>query len=136
MKEVGYYRKKAKELEAEIETAKTKLVADLDVNTCFEYLIFYDQTVKVSQTGTCTVTARAKLKAPLKIFEDVNAVVDGTILAKIYEGDKLIETATMVISVHGIASGAYLKGMCLFCCEPNKQYTVEFAPGNLWAMEE
>ena len=135
MKESGYYRKKAKELEAEIESAKTKLVADLDTAACFDMLTFYDEQVSVSATGTCTVTARTKLKAPLKIFEDVDAVIDGTILARIYEGDTLIETATMVIPVHGVASGAYLKGMCLFCCEAEKEYTVKFTAGDLWAME-
>ena len=31
--------------------------------------------------------------------------------------------------------GVILKGMCLFCGEPGKIYTVKFAPGDLWAME-
>lgn len=28
-----------------------------------------------------------------------------------------------------------LQGMCLFCGQPGKKYTVKFVPGDLWAME-
>lgn len=56
----------------------------------------------------------------------------------------------MVLPVYGICapesqsetkyakyeSEVKLKGMCLFCGKPDKQYSVKFAPENLWAMEK
>lgn len=29
-----------------------------------------------------------------------------------------------------------IKGMCLFCGQPGKKYTVKFNAENLWAMEQ
>ena len=129
----------AKSLAAEIEEAKTKLIAKDDAATCLKRLVFTDTKVEVSETGTCTVTTKADLTEKFKIFEDVPAVVDGSVIAKIYDGNTLVGTAELVLPNRGIDGYKYpapLKGMCLFCAEPGKDYTVEFAAVNLWAMED
>lgn len=130
----SWKRSMAEDLTKKIEEAETKLVADDSVETCFQRLQFSDTKVEVSQTGTCTVTTIVRAK-PFKIFGDVPAVVDGTIVANIYDGDKVIGTAQMVLPTYGTEMEEKLKGMALFCGKAEAHYRVKFAPKNLWAME-
>jgi len=72
------------------------------------------------------------------IFGDVKATIDGTIQGEIYDGNEKIGTANLVLPLDGIpdASMVTIKGMCLFCGQPGKKYTVKFNAENLWAMEQ
>lgn len=125
----------ARKIEEEIENAKTKLVADDSTSACFERLRFYNTRLNYSMTGTCIITTRIELE-PFKIFDDVPAVIDGTITAKLYEDDKLICETKMVLPMYGVGEIAKLKGMALFCTHEGKKHRVEFEPDKLWAMEE
>lgn len=127
--------RRAAALLEEIESAKTKLVSNDDAKTCLSKLSFFGTMVLVSETGTCTVTTNVKLAEPFFIFGDVEAVVDGTVIAKIYDGDTMVGVASLVLPTYGVKSATKLKGMCLYCGTPGKKYTVEFAAANLWAME-
>ena len=70
------------------------------------------------------------------IFNDVDAVIDGTVIAKIYDGTSLVGTASLVLPKYGVTEyGTELKGMCLYCGTKGKSYNVEYAATNLWAME-
>lgn len=123
-----------KHLAEQIEAAKTKLVADDSSLDCFERLHFEDTTVEVSQTGTCTVKTKINID-PFIIFDDVPAVIDGAILAEIYDGDELLGTAQMVLPVYGVKVRDSALGMALFCGHVGGKYSVKFCPGRLWAME-
>ena len=108
------------------------------MQTCLKRLAFTETKVEVSETGTCTVTTKVALTEPFTIFEDIKAVIDGTIIAKIYDGETLVGTAALVLPSKGI--GYYhdpypLKGMCLYCGKKDRDYRVEFAAVDLWAME-
>ena len=69
------------------------------------------------------------------IFDDVEAIIDGTVIAKIYDGKTLVGTASLVLPKYGVKGETELKGMCLYCGTKGKTYTVEYAATNLWAME-
>lgn len=132
------YESQARGIAETIENAKTKLLAKDDAQTCLKRLAFTDTKVDVSETGTCTVTTNVALTEPFAIFEDVKAVIDGTVITKIYDEEILVGTAALVLPSRGI--GYYhnpypLKGMCLYCGEKDRNYRVEFAAVNLWAME-
>ncbi|SEA49776.1 hypothetical protein SAMN05216349_11463 [Oribacterium sp. KHPX15] len=129
------YDRHARALQEEIEAAKIKLVSNDDAKTCLSKITFSDTKVEVSETGTCTVTTSAKLATPMIIFDDVDAIIDGTIIANIYEGKTLVGVASLVLPKYGIKGETKLKGMCLFCGTKGKTYTVEYAATNLWAME-
>ncbi|MBQ5991053.1 MAG: hypothetical protein IJL62_00735 [Clostridia bacterium] len=129
------YDSRADALQKQIDEAKIKLVSKDDALTCLSRITFSDTTVDVSETGACTVTTTAKAKQPLLIFDDVKATIDGTVIAKIYDGKSLVGAASLVLPKYGISSEAELKGMCLSCGTPGKHYTVQFAAVNLWAME-
>ena len=126
----------AKKIADEIEAAKTKLIADISSLDCFKQLTFDKTTISVSDTGTCTVHTTVSTN-PFKIFDDVPAVIDGTIVAQIYDGDQQIGTAQMVFPVYGLERTVKLTGMSLFCGQygHSAEYRVEFSPENLWAME-
>ena len=68
-------------------------------------------------------------------FDDVPAIVDGTIIAKIYDGDQLCGTAQLVLPMYGVGRDIPLNGICIDCCKPGKTYTAKFSAKNLWAME-
>lgn len=127
----------ADKLKAEIEEAKTKLVSEDSAETCLSKLSFSNTNISVSDTGTITVTTCAQLNSELKIFGDVCAVIDGTIIAKIYDADTYIGYASMVLPKYGIEKKASLSGMCLFCGKKENvdSYSITFSAYNLWAME-
>ena len=129
------YEKKASHLNYQIEAAKTKLVANDDAMSCLSWILFSNTKVEVSDTGTCTVTTSAKLASPILIYNEVEAVVDGTIIARILNGNTLVGMAQLVLPVYGVKGETELKGMCLFCGQKGGSYSVEFTAENLWAME-
>lgn len=129
-------RKNADRIMEEVENIKLKLVADTPASELMERISFSNTDVLVSETGAAMVCASASLAPDFKIFEDVPAVVDGTIMAKIYDGERLCGTAQLVLPVFGLGQNIPLNGICLDCCEPGKSYTVKFAAKNLWAMEK
>ena len=131
------YKDEAEKLQAQIQEAETALVAEDSPQKCFERLRFDGVRVIVSETGTCSVMASAYLKDNFTIFNNVNATVDGTILAEICDGSHVIGCAKLVLPVWGTSkiTAEKLEGMALFCGHSGKDYTVCFKAGNLWAME-
>ncbi len=135
---VGLASKRAKSLEEDLKNAQTRLVFEDDVTTCLSKLKFQNTTVEVSKTGTCIVSTNVIKADSYIIFDDIEATIDGTIIANIYDQDALIGTANLVLPRYGISnrkSYEKLQGMCLFCGKPGKTYRVEFDAVNLWAME-
>ncbi len=130
------HEQRAAAIGREIEEIKTKLIGKEDAAACLEYLTFTNTNIEVSSTGSCTVTATAALKKPVTIFGDVDAFVDGTVIAKIYDGKNFVGAANMVIPRYGIRSSVNLKGVCLFCAQPGKKYTVSYTAKNMWTMEK
>lgn len=121
-----------------LESAKTKLVANDSTEECFARIIFDGTTIDVSRSGTCTVMTSV-CASPFKIFDDVPAVIDGTIIAQIYDNNELIGKAKMVLPIYGIQgkkNKVKLTGMALFCGSAGTSYRIEFVPEKLWAMEQ
>jgi|GEM_PF-961268 len=130
-------RRNADKIKKEIENFKLKLVGEESSAELMKKISFKNTDVLVSETGAAMVCTSASLDPEFRIFDDVPAVVDGTIIAKIYDGDQLCGTAQMVLPMYGLGRNITLKGICIeCCCEPGKSYTAEFSAKNLWAMEE
>lgn len=131
------YKDEAEKLQAQIQEAETALIAEDSPQKCFERLHFDGVRVMVSETGTCSVMASAYLKDNFTIFNNVNATVDGTILAEICDGSRVIGCAKLVLPVWGTSkiTAEKLEGMALFCGHSGRDYTVHLKAGNLWAME-
>lgn len=134
MQAAGSSYDKAAKLARQIEAAKTKLVAEDTPAQCLARLSFDEAKVAVSELGSCTVETTVHAE-PFLIFDDVKAVVDGTVQADLYDGGQKIGTALLVLPAFGAGKSTKLKGMCLFCGQPGGQYQVKFSAHNLWAME-
>lgn len=129
-------RKNADAIMSEIDSFKLKLVSDESSTELMKKISFSNTRVSVTETGAARVYTKASLEPEYKIFDDVPAIVDGTILAKIYDGDRLCGTAQLVLPLYGLGQNISLRGICLDCCEGGKQYTVKFEAKNLCAIEK
>lgn len=128
-------RSNADAIMKEIENFKLKLVSEDSSAELMKKISFSHTDVLVSETGAAMVCTCASLDPKFKIFDDVPAIVDGTIIAKIYDGDQLCGTAQLVLPMYGLGQNIPLNGICIDCCKPGKTYTAKFSPKNLWAME-
>lgn len=130
----------AESIEKMIEDTKTKLISKDTAEDCLKKLKFSNVNISVTETGTCIVKAKASAPKNLTIFGNTKAVVDGEITASIYDKDKKLGTATMVLPIMGIPgrSSVDLVGVCLFCGgnTKDKTYDIKFSSNNLWLMEE
>lgn len=130
----------AKRIAEMIEDAKTKLISKDTPKDCLKHLKFSDIEISVSETGTCFVKVKASAPKALTIFGDTTAVVDGEIIASIYDKDKKLGSATLVLPTMGIPgkSSVDLVGICLFCGgnAKAKSYNLKFSADNLWLMEQ
>lgn len=129
-------RSMVQKAEDEIEKAKLKLVGDEPKEKCFERLKFNKTQISVTKSGSCIIDTTVSVK-PFSIYDDVSAVVDGTIIAQVYDGDNMIGEAEMVFPVFGVGKDAKLTGISLFCgcSDDSSLYTVKFLPEHLWTME-
>lgn len=130
------YRSEAAAIQKEIERVNEKLVDEKDPQNWFSKIAFSNTAVTVSKTGTCTVTTDVKEVGPVMIYGDVPAKIDGTIVAKIYDGSTFVGVAQMVLPCYGVGEDTKLEGMCLNCGQPGKTYTAQFVSTNMWAMEK
>lgn len=114
-----------------------KLLDDkTDPKDIFKLMQIIDSNVEVSETGAFRVTASIHSKGTPKIYGDVSARIDGTILAHVYEDDRLVGTAKMVLPKLGITNKwEPIMGICLNGADPRKKQTVQFEAGNLWMIE-
>ena len=120
----------------EIASFKTKLIAEEPKEALMKRITFSNTDVIVSETGAAMVCTSASLDPDFVIFDNVPAVVDRTIIAKIYDGNQLCGTAQLVLPLYGLGQDITLNGICIDCCKPGKTYTVQFAAKHLWALEK
>lgn len=126
---------KQRQIDKEIEELKRKLVAETPAVQVMEKLNVTNPSLEVSDTGVFYITATVEAKEKLFIYEDVPAVADGTIIAHLWEGDKEVGIANLVLPINGVADKTGVCGMCLGGADPMKKYTITYSAENLWLME-
>lgn len=132
------YRQRARALAEEIKGLSKKMVSEDTPDSCFEKIKCIYTDVSVTEFGSCIVKAKVKIPKRFFISDDVEGIIDGTIIAEIYDRDVCIGKANLVLPKYGIDSRITpLTGMSLFCGAKNKEYTVKLCPSDkLWAMEK
>jgi len=126
----------AKFLKSQLESATSKLVSDAPASEVFECVAIYDVKVGISETGTAIITAMARMKKQVSIYDNLVAVIDGTIIAHVFEDKKEIGSTVMVLPALGICDGEPLRGIILSCADPKKDHFVSFEAGELWYIEK
>lgn len=129
-------RANADAIEKEIALLQEKLISQPARGEVLNMLNIIDPTVEVSETGAFRVTATVEVKKPLYLYDDVPALADGTIVAKVFEEGREIGVANMVLPVNGVTKKTGIIGMGLSGADPKKKHTVTFVERNLWLLEQ
>lgn len=131
------YEAEAEELQVSIDDAKIKVVSDQSSEKVMKYLRISNDSATISSTGAFSVKADVQLKDGVKLeIEDMDAVVDGSIFADLYQKGKRVGRAVMVLPTFGIGKATTIEGICLSGAEENVPYELKFCSRNLWIMEE
>lgn len=137
LSEASTYEKQAKEIAGMIEQTKTKLVADTPSEEVLKLLNISVSSATVSETGACIIKAAVSPKDPqILIYEDVPAVVDGTINAHIFQNQQEVGTAKLVLPTMGAGKDTQLEGICLQGAAQGVPCSVTFSADNLWLIEK
>lgn len=131
------YRKAAKDLQVSIDDAKIKLVADTSKDEVFSKLDIRVSQIAISETGAFSIQASVKLIDDLTIFDNIQAVADGTISANLYQEGHNVGNALLVLPTFGVdKTEATIEGICLSGAKQGIPYEVRFTPHLLWEMEK
>lgn len=146
-REANKHDEKAKELDRQkaaldndISRANVALVGDTPADEILSMLSFGYTDISVSETGAFTVKVYVSLpRNNLLIYGDTPAVVDGTLLANLYQNKDYIGSAKLVLPAGGLAPGSRsvtLQGMGLAGAKPHAKCQIEFVPHKLWLIEK
>ena len=136
-KSAGEYRQAAKDLQVSIDDAKIKLVADTPKDEVFSKLDIRVSQIAISETGAFTIQVSVKLTDDLMIFDNVQAVADGTFSANLYQEGHNVGNALLVLPTFGVdRTEAIIEGICLSGAKQGIPYEVQFTPHLLWEMEK
>ncbi len=127
-------REEVKFYNEQIEKVKIKLLEERDP---VELLAMLSPTVKsVSTTETGTVESVISVAScNVKIFEEVNAVIDGSFSAVLWDDDdNFAGEIVFVLPFDGSAEKQSIKGMCT-SAKHSKNYRLEFIKPKLWLIE-
>ena len=132
-----YVAKKEKESwEERLKKVETALVEMLDESELMKYLDISFIEQSLSETGAGRVRLSISYKMPLLIYEDAEAVVDGSIKVLLKDGEKTVGEGLLVFPFEG-AGGVFRTEVV---CEPKEtipeSFTVSFMPNALWAIEK
>jgi hypothetical protein len=131
-------RRAEQELEywtAKLEEAKVLLSEKLNQKELLAMLHPGVMKVDITETGAVKLKIELHSTPNLIIFDEIKAVVDGSIKVLLKVEDEVVGSAICVLPYGGMTSYATVNGIC---CKPKKQareYTFDFAPNHLWAVE-
>lgn len=129
-------RENADKIKEEINATATKLLSEPGADKVFEMLEIGDYSVEVTPTGAYIVKAKVSAKENLCIYDDVSAVIDGTIIGTVYEDGTEIGKVTFVLPLYGVSKQIEITGMGLSGATKDKKHTVKFSANDLWLMEK
>lgn len=132
------YEREADRLQHLIDDAKIKLVSDIPDDRVFSYLSISPKKVEISKTGTFGIAVEVKVnetQMPLMIGK-ASGVIDGTIEAEMYQDNKCVGSALMVLPTFGVKDKATIGGIAIASANTSKPYEIKFKPYHLWIMEE
>jgi len=124
-------------LRYKLDDEKIKLVGEMPAGEVLGCLKFETPQIDISETGTITVNVGATMCKEIKIYDDVPAKVDGTIIAKIISNGNIVGEMLLVLPLYGIMYGTEteLIGMLLNAGVKGTSYEVEFEATHLYAVE-
>lgn len=130
-------KEQIQELEEQISSHQTKVISDTGGGQIMSNLTITVQETSISQTGAFLVKASVKCNSPVKIYNELPGVIDGTIAADIYQEKQLVGTALMSLPIDGVSSKPVIvEGMILSGADRSKGYKIKFRHHHLWEIEQ
>ena len=128
---------KVENLRKQLDDAQTKLVHEADSTEILRTILFSQIKTTVSDTGAIEIEATAKLRQAQTIFDGLAAVVDGTVIAEIYDNNARVGETKVVLPALGLShhTESTIKSIYLTGGNKEKKYQVRFKPYHLWKME-
>ncbi len=128
---------KVDNLRKQLDDAQTKLVYETNEADILKHIQFSQIKTTVTEAGGIEIEATAKLRQELTIFDGLAAVVDGAVMAEIYDTSAKVGETMVVLPALGVnhQTECTLKGIHLTGGKQDKQYQVRFKPYHLWEME-
>lgn len=132
------YDREADKLQSSIDDAKIKLVSPKPDKEVFDYLSVAAKKVEISKTGAFLIEAEVKVNAKKQnlMIGKADGVIDGTIVAEMYQNGQHIGSALMVLPTFGVKNSATVMGLSTCHADSTKPYEMKFRPYHLWIMEE
>ena len=132
---VSAYGNEISLLYEEISATQICLISNSSDEEVFKKLTFENPEYSVSDTGTVRFSVIIKCEN-FKIFDDVSAVVDGTIKIIMCEGNKEVATSYISAPYKGFSKSKKFETLFLFAGKPNVEYTFKFMPYHLCEIEK
>lgn len=128
---------KVERLKKQLDDAQMKLVHEADSAEVWKTILFSQIKTTVSDTGAIEIEATAKLRQAQTIFDGLAAVVDGTVIAEIYDNNARVGETKVVLPALGLShhTESTIKSIYLTGGNKEKKYQVRFKPYHLWKME-
>lgn len=132
------YDREADKLQASLDDAKIKLVSPKPDKEVFDYLSVAAKKVEISKTGAFLIEAEVKVNAKKQnlMIGKADGVIDGTIVAEMYQNGQHIGSALMMLPTFGVKNSATVMGLSTCHADSTKPYEMKFRPYHLWIMEE
>lgn len=136
---------KLADLEEKLEKAKIALVADEKAEDLLKIIDFSRVKHSITKTGAVHITGTINLTKKLVIFDKINAVIDGTIFADVYQNGTHLGNAAIVLPCFGISTvKRKIETICLCNAVQGQDIEIRYyvAPstgdnlGSIWAMEK
>lgn len=120
---------------AKLNEAKVLLCEKLNQSELLAMLHPSVENFEITETGAVKLNVKLHSTPNLIIFDEIKAVVDGSIEVLLKVDGEVVGSAVCVLPYGGMTNSATAK--CI-CCKPEKQakeYTFDFSPNHLWAVE-
>lgn len=128
--------KKISELKKIELRAKTALVANVDNEAVFDRLHFENTSIKNTDDGIIEVEVNISCDE-FSIYDNLPAVVDGSLVALLYQDEVLIDSTYVILPFSGIGINKQTaKGVFLTVGDSSLPYEVKFLPHHLWEIEK
>lgn len=132
-KKIETAEKKIQALNKKLEKVNTLLVENISENILLSEIQPEYSSIEISEVGNAIISISTSAHS-LIIFDDVNAVVDGTIEVLLMNEDKEVGTAYFSLPYTGSAKNFKTK---VYCTKVTDKVTnVKFRPYHLWAIEK
>lgn len=126
---LGYWTEK-------LEEAKLLLIEERDEKDLLARLKPSVKKYETSVTGAVKIQVQVQATQNLYIYEDVPAVIDGSIQVQLQHNNKVVGTAICTIDYNGTTTNQTLSCICVKPSEKSNAYTFKFVPNHLWAVEK